>query len=301
MTLADLLARERVLIPLKANTLTDAARRLSDAVVASGAAREAASLERILAAALPGDVVMAGPAFLFHLRTEAVPRVVVAVGVAPRPIRRDVEQGKEARIVLLILAPPRETSAYLQALGAFARAMGDEHVVEALLSATTPEDVLRADALRSVELPGHLTVRDVMVRGGITVRPDTTLGEASRRMIEHGVHALPVVSETNEVLGMVTHVELLRHLLPLYVKRMSSGAYRAVRATGEVAAAPDPHDMPVREVMDRSVLCVSEDQALSDVATMMINRNIDRFPVVREGALVGFLTRGDIVRRLLGP
>ncbi len=52
--------------------------------------------------------------------------------------------------------------------------------------------------------------------------------------------------------------------------------------------------------MDRTVLCVSEDQALADVATMMLNRNVERFPVVREGALVGFLTRGDIVRRLLG-
>jgi CBS domain-containing protein len=33
---------------------------------------------------------------------------------------------------------------------------------------------------------------------------------------------------------------------------------------------------------------------------MMLNRNIERFPVVHEGALVGFLTRGDIVRRLMG-
>jgi CBS domain-containing protein len=53
--------------------------------------------------------------------------------------------------------------------------------------------------------------------------------------------------------------------------------------------------------MDRTVLCVSDDQTLGEIATMMLNRNVDRFPVVRDGALVGFLTRGDIVRRLLGP
>jgi CBS domain-containing protein len=52
--------------------------------------------------------------------------------------------------------------------------------------------------------------------------------------------------------------------------------------------------------MDRTVLCISEDQTLADVATMMLNRNIERFPVVSEGKLVGFLDRGDIVRRLLG-
>jgi CBS domain-containing protein len=52
--------------------------------------------------------------------------------------------------------------------------------------------------------------------------------------------------------------------------------------------------------MDRSVLCVSEDQTIADVATMMVNKDADRFPVVREGVLVGFITRGDIVRRVLG-
>jgi len=79
---------------------------------------------------------------------------------------------------------------------------------------------------------------------------------------------------------------------------MSSGEFRA--APRGVAAGTDPHTIPVREVMDRSVLCVSEEQTLAEVATIMQNRDTERFPVVREGALVGFLTRGDIVRRLLG-
>ena len=66
-------------------------------------------------------------------------------------------------------------------------------------------------------------------------------------------------------------------------------------------AVSNPESLAVREVMDRSVLCVSEDQTLADVANMMVNKDVDRFPVVREGALVGFLTRGDIVRRLFAP
>jgi CBS domain-containing protein len=52
--------------------------------------------------------------------------------------------------------------------------------------------------------------------------------------------------------------------------------------------------------MDRSVLCISEEQSLAEVATMMVTRDVERLPVVREGQLVGMLTRGDIVRRLFG-
>jgi CBS domain-containing protein len=50
--------------------------------------------------------------------------------------------------------------------------------------------------------------------------------------------------------------------------------------------------------MDRSVLCISEEQTLADVASLIVNKDIDRFPIVRDGVLVGFITRGDIVRRL---
>jgi CBS domain-containing protein len=57
--------------------------------------------------------------------------------------------------------------------------------------------------------------------------------------------------------------------------------------------------LPVKDVMSRSVLCLSEDQTLTDVANLMSNKDVDRFPVVREGIVVGFLTRADLIRRLV--
>jgi CBS domain-containing protein len=67
-------------------------------------------------------------------------------------------------------------------------------------------------------------------------------------------------------------------------------------------ARPGPGDRPkqVRDVMTRQVLCVSPDQPVAEVAAMMTNKDVDRVPVVRDGRLVGFLTRGDIVRKLIG-
>ena len=52
--------------------------------------------------------------------------------------------------------------------------------------------------------------------------------------------------------------------------------------------------------MTRQVLCVSPDQPLAEVASLMVNKDTARVPVVREGRVVGFLTRGDIVRKLIG-
>jgi CBS domain-containing protein len=56
----------------------------------------------------------------------------------------------------------------------------------------------------------------------------------------------------------------------------------------------------VRDVMTRQVICVGPDQPLAEVASLMSNRDVERVPVVHGGQLVGFLTRGDIVRKLLG-
>jgi CBS domain-containing protein len=52
--------------------------------------------------------------------------------------------------------------------------------------------------------------------------------------------------------------------------------------------------------MTRQVLCVSPDVPLAEVASLMTNKDVDRIPVVQDGRLVGSLTRGDIVRKLIG-
>lgn len=298
MKLIELLDRERVVVPLAVTALQDAAVELTETMVASGVATAPDELRALVRGALPKEIVPVGQAFLLHYRTEAVGQHAAALGVAKKPLRARGEEEKESRIVILVVAPPRESNAHLRALSAFARALSRHEVVDAILNAKKPEDILESDAITELTLPGYLTVRDVMVRRRLSVQPDAPLGEAARLMVAHDVVALPVVTDTDEVLGVITHQELLRNLLPMYVKRLSSGEFRQAPRGGE--GITDPHTLPVREVMDRTVLCISEDQTLADVATMMLNRNLERFPVVREGKLVGFLDRGDIVRRLLG-
>ncbi len=303
MKLIELLAPERVLVPLAAQNVHEAGHALVEAVCASELAIEPDRLRQMVAEALPQDAVaLGGQAFLIHFRTDAVRRVAVALGVAPSPIarRREVQARRGARIVVLIVAPQREAATYLQVESTFARAMGRREVVEALLRATSPQDVLQAAPLVDVDLPGQLMVRDFMISKVLSVKPDETLEHAARLMVAHHVPSLPVVSGSGEVLGIVSHREVLRLLLPRYGKRVNTGEF-VVPVRRDQPGEADPRTLPVREAMDRSVLCISEDQTLADVASLMVNKDIDRFPVVREGVLAGFITRGDIVRRLFGP
>jgi CBS domain-containing protein len=217
----------------------------------------------------------------------------VAVGIARTPVPRqspDGESWQAARIILLVLAPPRAAAAYLQTVGAFARLLSRAGVPELMLAQPDAESLAALPVLREIEIRDQLAVRDLMTLRPRTVRPDTPLRDAALDMVRAGVGGLPVVDDGDRVIGMLSERELMHHLMSNYLQ--PGAAQRALGATGKPRT--------VRDVMTRQVLCVSPEQPLAEVAAMLTNKDVDRVPVVREGRLVGFLTRGDIVRKLIG-
>ncbi len=302
MKLQDVVELQHVVVPLTAETVREATERLAERLIASGVVTEANRLNAVIRNAWPEDMVSVGEhAFLPHFRTEAARRLATAVGVSLTPIRWEKDVNRSARIVILIVAPPRETPTYLQVVGAFARLLSDPATVLAVLAAKTPEQLIQIGALQGVELPTHLAVRDLMTPHVLSARPEQSLGDVARLMMDKDVRALPVVDDNGALVGMVTHRELLKYLIPDYLQKTKSGKFRAMppgMAAGHQSSG-DPRGLPVKDVMSRAVLCVSEEQTLSDVANLMNNKDVDRFPVVREGIVVGFLTRADLIRRLV--
>ena len=300
MNLRDILRPEHVIVPLRATTVKQATEQLAGRLMATGAVTDSNRLRAVIQNAWPEDLVSVGDyAFLPHFRTEAVHHLETAVGIAPEAIRWEKDTNRAARVVIFIVAPPRDTPTYLQVVGAFARVLSDPATLDALHAAKTPADVLDLPALSAVELPTHLLVRDVMTTQVFAIGPDTPLGSVAQTMVDRDVRALPVVDDAGFLLGMVSHRELLKFLIPDYLQRTKSGEFRAPTRSQLQRGSADPKAIPVKEAMARSVLCLSEEQTLSDVANLMNSKDVDRFPVVREGKVVGFLTRADLIRRLI--
>ena len=299
MKLSDLVRAERVVTPLEATTLASAASVLIERVATTGAVDDPDKLHARLEEGRGEDIVMLGDrAFLTHCRSDAVLELVVAVGVAATPIPRDEHdaESQQARLIVLIVAPPRQAARYLQVLGAFSRLLSRPDVVESWLSAATAAEIAALPALGEIEIAPHLAVRDVMTIRPHTTRPDVVLRDAARDMVRAGVGGLPVVDADGMLVGMLSERELMRHMLN---SAAFLGGGRGGR--GEVSRFGADHTRrTVRDVMTRQVLCVSPDQPLAEVASVMSNKDVERVPVVRDGRLVGFLTRGDIVRKLIG-
>ena len=276
MRLTDALRPEHIVSPLPAVTVREAVLALVQRLTETGALRASERLEKLTPEARIRDLIHLGDRVLLpHLRTDAVREVVVALGITPQPLKQTPggEAGTE-QVVVLVLAPPAAAQLYLQMVAALARVFRQDDVVDELVAAHSPAQVLRIAEVRDLVLPPRLSVRDVMTQRVYRVAPDTPLRELMELMSRHDLKAVPVVNEKREVLGMVTE--------------------------RDAAAPPLAAEAQTREIMSRSVMCVSEEQSLADVVAIMISKEVERVPVVNEGQLVGFLTRGDIIRKLFG-
>ena len=276
MELAAILTRDRIRIPLQAKRLEEGVRILLDAFDPKGEAEE--DLQDLLARLHSGG----GASFL-----SPTPRswfgilrggsgVDAALGVSANPLTN----GDGATQILLLLRIGPRVRVRQEGVQALSDALGDPRVEGALLTARSPEEVRSLQPLMRISLVGRLRVRDALAPLTYRIYPDTPLHEVVDLMARKGLSALPVVGEGLQVLGMITAGEALRQSL--------QGIVREVPSSG----------MTARDVMSRLVLCVTEDQALEDAAQIMVNRDTAQLPVVREGEMIGFITRESVLRAL---
>ena len=141
-----------------------------------------------------------------------------------------------------------------------------------------------------IDVRTRTLVEDALLPVRYRVYPDTPLAEVLDLMVRRGIRAVPVVGEQYEVLGILTSGDALGYLL-----------HKGRPASAVEGRDPELDDIPrARDLMTRTVLCVSEDQGLVDAANMMVNRDVEQLPVVREGELVGFVSRDSTLGALYG-
>ncbi len=289
--LTEVLPREHIVVPLRATTLREALDQLVLRLEATGAVRDPGALRRVMEAHRARDIVQIGPrALLPHYRTEAVAKLAVAFGITEQPLIIEGGQSKSVRIVVLILAPSTAATLYLQTTAALARLFHKDALTSKIIEAKSADDVLALAELSGLRIQPRLMVRDLMIHDADHVSVEQNVRDAVDIMVRKRVRALPVVNEQREVVGIISEWDVMRALLP-----------QIPRAGGEDEPNATPQQpLRVRDVMTRSVLCIAEDMGLVEAANMMMNKDVEQFPVVSEGKFSGLLTRSDIIRKLFG-
>ncbi|HET8898638.1 MAG TPA: CBS domain-containing protein, partial [Rhodanobacteraceae bacterium] len=115
---------------------------------------------------------------------------------------------------------------------------------------------------------------DVKGRAVYSARPDETVFRALERMAEHGVGSLVVV-DNGDLIGVISERDYARKVV---LKHRSSA------------------DTPVSEVMSAPVLSVGLDASVDECMHLCTERRVRHLPVVEDGALVGLVSIGDLVK-----
>ena len=170
-------------------------------------------------------IAVGGGAFLPHLKSDAIDREVVVMGITGRPLRVPVESGEETRgrLFVLVAVPPDEHAGYLEKVASIAAALRGEGVIYAILEAGDPARIAELPAIREAPRVQRLSVVDVMDPAAQRVYPDMALPDAARVLIRGRHSALPVVNKRDEIVGMVSEKDLIKAFLPGYL-RISGGA-----------------------------------------------------------------------------
>jgi CBS domain-containing protein len=139
---------------------------------------------------------------------------------------------------------------------------------------------------------------DVMMRDVVTVRSDIDVADAIKLLSEHDISALPVVDEAGNLIGMLSEADLI-HRAEIGTEKHRPWWLEAV--TGATRLAEEfakSHGKKVGEVMTDGVITVTQETPLSEIATLFERKRIKRVPVVKDGKLVGIVSRSNLIQAL---
>jgi CBS domain-containing protein len=146
------------------------------------------------------------------------------------------------------------------------------------------------------------TARDIMTADPRTVVRELPVTDAARLMAENRIGALPVLDGT-KLVGIVTEGDLIMqevkiefptyiHLLDGFIMYPPSTAKFESELKKAVGAT-------VGDVMSSNPVTVQADTSVEDLATLMVDREVSRVPVLEGDKLVGIVSKSDIVRSLV--
>jgi len=147
---------------------------------------------------------------------------------------------------------------------------------------------------------------DVMTPDVITVDPDTSVQAVAKLLSERGISGVPVVDAADQLVGIVSEGDLLHRVETGTDRRPErlTGRRRSwwldtIASNEELARDyAKSHGRTAKDVMTRDVISVTDTTELADVAMLLETKRIKRVPVLRDGRLVGIVSRANLVRAL---
>jgi CBS domain-containing protein len=125
--------------------------------------------------------------------------------------------------------------------------------------------------------------RDIMTTPVVTTTPEATLEKAADLLASHHISGMPVL-ENNQVTGIITETDIVKAL----TGKQRPALFDLLHAGKKPAR--------VKDVMTTPAITITPDTSVLEIAELFTRKKINRAPVVERGALLGIVTRADLVK-----
>ena len=145
----------------------------------------------------------------------------------------------------------------------------------------------------------QLDAAAIMTQPVITVAPDDIVAKVAEVLTKHGISAVPVCEADGTLLGMISEGDLMRPF----------GQENALRRDWWLNLVAEGTDLGkefvdyirvdrrrARDLMTTTVVTAPATASLPELADLLSKHHIKRVPILRDGKLVGIVSRADIVR-----
>lgn len=144
--------------------------------------------------------------------------------------------------------------------------------------------------------------KDIMTREVRTVTPETTVSELAQLLTTNNINGAPVIDSNGHLLGVVTENDLVYQKKKVHIPTV-------ITILDSVFYLENPDKMEkemlkiagstVNDIYTKSVVTVTEESGIDEIATIMAEQNIHTLPVVSDGNIVGIIGKKDIIKTLI--
>lgn len=138
-----------------------------------------------------------------------------------------------------------------------------------------------------------MKVEEIMTAEVVTVGPGVPLREVALVLVEHRISGVPVVDGLGRLLGVVSETDIVHK--EARAPRARGGFLRWLDLeSGEIRAKVDARS--ATEAMTAPAITIDAGRSVNAAASLMLEKGCKRLPVLRDGQLVGIVSRSDLVR-----
>jgi CBS domain-containing protein len=148
---------------------------------------------------------------------------------------------------------------------------------------------------------------DIMIHSVFTAKPDETVMSVLQKFVNHKIGGMPIVNDRNEIVGYISDGDIMRGFSRhgQRVQTIDTGYYVAMFFSGMTEDEDFQRrflefcrQKAIHAGVNRPIY-VSAAAPLEDVARVLGSKKIKKVPIVSNGQLVGIISRGDVMRKVV--